>query len=455
MGAALELLSAMERKAIAQDILSGVGEAICQRHGTATALGAYCPLHSERSPGGAFRYDYERDWGHCYSCGQGADLIGLWNVTQGRDQDDPEGFRLFVKAFGQGHKLSPGQRRGIEGAAPQAWAPRRREFAPRIWRTKATAFALDCAARLQQDAEALEKLRTRWGILRTTAGELRMGLNPDKVFRPYTSWGLPYAENHQGRERCIYLPPGLVLPWFVDGEVVQLKIRQDEPEHEGGSKYREIPGSETRYMVLGDPARVRHWVVLETERDAMLVFQELRALGLGVMATRSTSHAPDEEAHEILTRAELILVGVDNDQAGARMAWNFAPRGAWRFAWNRVYPQAVRWPVPRRLGKDQGDLVGQLAIRDWALAGLPGHVLRRQACQVRKLGFDELPTLGSDEYGQLLDRAMVLKLRLRVDGLGRAQLIWPEAQGDQPGLERVELAGLFERVRPELERMVG
>lgn len=455
MGAAFELLSAMDREMIARDILSGVDDPKCVKFSKPGIVGAYCPFHSEATPGGAFRYDSGTDSGKCYGCGRWSDLIGIWNVTQGRDEDDPEGFKEFVKEFGKGAKLTPQQKRGIARSAPQVWAPKRTEFAPEIWTAKATAFATDCAAALQENESALCQLRDKWGIDADTARYLGLGWNVEDVFRKYTHWGLPYAENDKGRERCIYLPKGLVLPYWVRGQVCRIKIRKQDLRDERDLKYWEAPGSETRYVIYGNSAW-RHWVVVETERDAALVFQEVRKLRIGAMACCGTGKYPDPLAHEILSRSELILVGVDNDEAGARMTWNFQPGASWRFSWMGVYPQAVRHPVPLRMGKDQGDIIHQLRIRDWVLAGLPEHTLRRLALRRRT---EDFPEPKGAEYTQelkdLCAEARKQRVRWRVDGLDNLTLVWPVRRDNSLLAIAADLDDKFAELEPEFRKAVG
>lgn len=455
MGAALDLLSAMDREMIARDILSGVGDPKCEKFSKPGVIGAYCPFHHEETPGGAFRYDAALDRGKCYGCGNWSDLVGIWNITRGREENDPDGFKEFVAEFGKGQRLDARQKRAIKRAAPQVWTPKRTDFAPQVWADKATAFARDCAAALQENQDALGRLHGEFGITAETARGLGLGWNGEDVFRKYTHWGLPYAENDKGNERCIYLPRGLVLPYWAQGKVCRLKIRKDELRDERDLKYWEAPGSETRYVIYGD-SKWRRWVVVETERDAALVFQEVRKLEVGAMACCGTGKTPDPLAHDLLSRAELILVGVDNDPAGAKMYWNFDPNKRWRFSWDGVYPQAVRWPVPKRIGKDQGDMVGQLRVRDWVLAGLPEHTLRRMALKARTVDFPDLKWAEcSQDLKALCAAARDQRVRWRVSGLDELSLVWPEKRDGGLLAMAANIDDKFWELEPEFRRAVG
>ena len=58
-----------------------------------------CPIHGERPDTSSlsFSYNYKTDKYHCFSCGAGGDLAGLWQQTQGRP--GKEGFKAFCEAY--------------------------------------------------------------------------------------------------------------------------------------------------------------------------------------------------------------------------------------------------------------------------------------------------------------------------------------------------------------------
>jgi DNA primase len=72
---------------------------------------------------------------------------------------------------------------------------------------------------------------------------------------------------------------------------------------------------------------------------------------------------PDRITHEGLTRAQIILVSLDNDDAGAKASWHF---------WPETYgKRARRWPSIK--GKDASDArANGLDLRQWVVAGLFG-----------------------------------------------------------------------------------
>ncbi len=219
--------------------------------------------------------------------------------------------------------------------------------------------------------DALAQLKA-WGITAETAHKCRIGWNQQDKYPTRSAWGLPEEIGPNGKERKIWLPMGLVLPFFVAGQAVKIKIRRPHPESGPEAlrdkKYWEVSpgGAQGLYFVYGRPEWTV-WVIIETERDAAMVWQHTHPLRIGVMGTGSASARPDAAATAILSRASLILLALDSDQAGA---W---ARG-W---WEEHFPASRRWPAPPSAGKDPGEAIGHgLDIRAWVLAGIPSHVRR-------------------------------------------------------------------------------
>lgn len=376
MGAAQNHLSAARLANIARGILAGVNDRRCLSHGTGDQVGAYCPFpeHPEKTPGGAFLYDPDRDLGRCYGCGNATDIIGLYNLTQGRDENDPEGFKEFMTKHAPGAKLSrPKGRRRVDTPAP-SWLARTSEDPPKKWMREAEQVVLRCALALRQDAAALDRLAA-WGIPPEAAKAFRLGWCHKQQFFKVTSWGLPYAENENGNEKCVWIPQGLVIPNIVSGKVVGIKVRQENPP-KPEDKYRNTYGGSVRYFVYGRET-FRVWMIIETERDAAMVAWLVNPLGIGVMGTGSASNRPDAQAGAILARSDLILNCLDNDRAGALNSWDVETDKPWKFSWEGQYPQAVRWMVPTQYGKDPGDMVGKYDVLRWVVTGLPDHVRRK------------------------------------------------------------------------------
>jgi hypothetical protein len=158
----------------------------------------------------------------------------------------------------------------------------------------------------------------------------------------------------------IPLPAGLVIPTLDShGRVIALKVRRrDYQPGDRFPKYQAVPGNCNAPMILAAMLG-KSVVVVESELDALLLAQEAHDLACAV-ALRTATGKPDRRAHALLKAAPVILVALDNDQAG---------HGAWPW-WKQHYRQAIRWRVPQP-HKDVGDyMVAGGDLRIWLQAGL-------------------------------------------------------------------------------------
>lgn len=143
-----------------------------------------------------------------------------------------------------------------------------------------------------------------------------------------------------------------------------------------------IARSEATRQSPGAPAATKHsaWAVVESELDAILIAQDAGDLvgsaGLGSVTTK-----PDETLGRELDQSPCILCALDADEAGKK-------RWPW---WQKLYPQADRWPVPS--GKDPGDYKkAGFDVRAWILAGLPLGL--RPAPPVQEVSLDHFAAGG-------------------------------------------------------------
>jgi len=99
-------------------------------------------------------------------------------------------------------------------------------------------------------------------------------------------------------------------------------------------------------------------IVVESELDAILLHQEVSAVG--VVALGSVSYRPDYETDYFLKKADLILGALDSDLAGARESLSW---------WKMEYSNFKRWPAV--CGKDPGEMFHQgIDLNLWVQAGL-------------------------------------------------------------------------------------
>jgi len=362
VGKAQEWLGVGERESIAMRLLNFPNDRVVKSSGR---IFATCPFHHEDSPGGSFFYKPDDDVAHCYGCKQGTDLIGLYAIHQGKDPNDPDCFKDFHERFAPGKDFG---NMPVRQARPRpAWQPREVTLPPELWSEKALSFVEHSEERLRANPEALAMLAA-WGISEADARACRLGWNDRDKYPTVTSWGLPHALNDKGKEAKIALPAGLVIPYFLNGRLVKIKIRRSEPGD--GPRYWAVKGGSTLMSLYGRP-EWDVWVIVETERDAVAAWAAGRKYRVGAIGTGSVSARPDARTHAILSRSYYIANCLDTDQHGAEhQRW-----------WQGVYGMRhERRPIPPRLGKDFGDAVqaGENPGR-LILAILPSHVRRRVA----------------------------------------------------------------------------
>ncbi|WP_430735534.1 hypothetical protein [Halodesulfovibrio aestuarii] len=379
MGVAMQLHFA-DRERIARSIL--VDDKPLQNG----KIPANCPFHAEGTPGGAFFYDPAKDIGRCYSCGDWSDLVGIFNAVNGRACDDGDGYREFVSTYlDDSTHFQPKERKALVSTPQPTWEPKAHEMPPERWSRKAQEFVDTCVEALQRNQEQLDRL-AGWGITPAVAKAAGIGWfsasdeNGDVAYRTFSHWGLPLQLNANGNERCIRLPKGFVFCGYrSDGKqyrIARMHIRCENAGADNLPRYLQVTGASSQYYIFGKyDAKI--WVIVETVRDAILLWQELGHFGVSVMAIGGASNRPDDEAHKLLRNAQLIVNAMDADTAGRKNSWKFDPDAHGQFAWQVEYPHSIRWPVPLAVGKDVGDLPRSgLSVWDWFSAGLPDNVLK-------------------------------------------------------------------------------
>jgi hypothetical protein len=372
MGKALEWLGEAGCKAVAMEILTHP-----KPHGN--EVGAHCPFHSERTPGGAFSYNPVKDAACCKSCGRSGDLITVYTAIHGLSEED--GFTEFKKKYG---KDTPYQAQGTgrRGTVP---VPKKEKnyfeknedpgyLAPSLWKERAWSFVTHSWERLMNNQKALDELNRRWHITEDTVTKHMIGINDADKYPPFPAWGLP-SHIVKGKEKKVWLPKGLVLPLFIGEEVRKIKIRRPDPKTPWGEllPYVEVRGGEDyRFHVYGNETQGKKLIVVitEAERDALLVHQEcpmLCDLPLVSMAGGGAAKRPhDEGTLAFVHRADVILAALDNDNPGRLNAVNF---------WEKEFGYAKFWPTPIKYGKDVGEAaVKGMDVRAWLKAGLPEYM---------------------------------------------------------------------------------
>ena len=234
----------------------------------------------------------------------------------------------------------------------RVWTPApQKEAPPAAWQAKAETFILACQKQLQGNSGVLKWLSDERGLSLKTIQDSRLGWNSKDLYLNRSEWGLSSEISQKtGKEKKLWIAQGLVIP---DGDT-RIRIRRSEPPPDE-SRYRNVSGSSMKPMIRWQDQQAV--VILESELDGLLVHQEAGDL-VGIVSLGSAQLKPDAELHDRLMAAKIILVSLDNDEAGMKAV------GFWR-----RYAGFKRWPVIR--GKDICEqwLAG-IAVDQWVKAGL-------------------------------------------------------------------------------------
>ncbi|OPY13676.1 MAG: DNA primase [Syntrophus sp. PtaB.Bin001] len=224
-----------------------------------------------------------------------------------------------------------------------------------LWQEKAEKFVAWAQEKLLWNSEAVAWLEER-GIDLKTAKDFRLGWNPGEegkdYYRARKAWGLPESLRDDGRPKALWIPIGLVIPYYVEGVLHRIRIRRPV----GEPRYYVIPGSSMSIMMIGSERRA--FVVVESELDAIACASACPLAG--AVALGSVSAKPDADTEAALRKSLSILLALDYDAAGKKaVAW-----------WSQQFPNCHRWPVPK--GKDPGDARRMgIDLEQWIKAGLP------------------------------------------------------------------------------------
>jgi DNA primase len=224
------------------------------------------------------------------------------------------------------------------------------------WSDAAGAFIESSHEKLLRTPSAIDLLSRR-GISLETVITFRLGWNPNTIYDNRAAWGLSLELNNRGKERTQWLPKGIVIPEFDVESPVRLKIRRTEWHAEDKlPKYAEVSGGLQRPSIYGNP--MKPVVVMESELDAILTQQFASDLCC-CLALGGVGKRPDKQLHEFLTKAPLILLALDYDEAGKK-EYPF---------WMSIYPNLRPWPASK--GKSPGDAhqLFNVDLRRWVLEG--------------------------------------------------------------------------------------
>jgi len=258
------------------------------------------------------------------------------------------------------------------------WEPREIIQPPAEWIRKCSAFVDWCHEQLLKEAEILAYVKDCRGLSEDTIKAFHLGWNPKNLSRGRDLWGLDEKLKDDGSKQDIWLPKGIVIPYFVDGILQRARIRRIDRKGntpEKGPAYAIVSGSTSGAMIsaamitdvsLPEVFCQQVLVVVESEFDAILLNQEAGHLA-GMVALGSASARPDKRAFEILEASDLILVALDSDDQrddgknpGAKEAWGW---------WLKHFDQARRLPPVD--GKDPGEMwQAGVDLEQWVAIGI-------------------------------------------------------------------------------------
>jgi hypothetical protein len=322
---------------------------------------AICPFHNDSDP--SFSVVPAKKICHCFGCGETWDVISFWMKHKGIRfyqalQEIGEKAGVPVKGGWRNteYKKYPKQKSGA------TWTPETHNLPPEQWSEKAFKLVLWANERLYSKPAAMRYLIKIRGLSIKTISAYGLGWcegrKGEDLYRDRESWGLPAEINDKGRKRALWIPAGVVMPYFIGSSVVKINIRRPDPlKTFPHMRYYFLPGGSTVTTVLNPEARA--FVIVESDLDAFLIVQEAGDL-VGVVCLRMAHAKPDRYAYDILRNSLYILNSLDHDDAGAKAA-------RW---WQKEFPDQRLWPS--RTGKDPGEAWKEgKDIREWIKAGLP------------------------------------------------------------------------------------
>lgn len=218
-----------------------------------------------------------------------------------------------------------------------------------LWQAQAAKFV--AWAQVRTTENALDYLKARGLTVQTVVAYAHLGYNPSGVWSDRANWGL----EADGENTRMWIPQGIVIPWYVGGELWKLQIRRDvtKPDQE---RYKTLPGSANALYNVdrlrdGQPA-----MLVEGPFDALAV-QQVAGDVVGVAAC-GTSGARRAKWYSMLALCSPVLVSLDADAAGdsASQVWCDILQDGKR--------HRPHYADPAQMLQDGADL------RAWVLAGL-------------------------------------------------------------------------------------
>jgi DNA primase len=294
----------------------------------------------------------------CPSCG-GEDRFIIWDVENRyycrRCEKSGDTIQYLREFHGLSFKDACIKANIVPKFSLQARAKKPPEFKPKKdntpnskWQLKGAELINSCHTDLLNTPNAISLLQKR-GITIDSIKKYQLGWNSESK---WPDWNI----DDSGKK--IWIPKGIVIPSFIDGKPVKIKIRRsDWHAYDKFPKYVEIRGSIPGPVAYGN-INDSPILILESELDAILVQQEARNQCICI-ALGGSSKKPNEYIHSLLIKCPLILFSLDFDDAGiTAFKW-----------WKNRYKNLFLWVTPFEKSLGDAYLKG-LDIKSWISLGI-------------------------------------------------------------------------------------
>jgi hypothetical protein len=315
--------------------------------------------------GGRDRFNIQAGRWLCRHCtgGRWRDVFAL--VTLAENLDLRRDFRQVCRRLGGvDEALLSRKSPAVPRPAPPTFPP------SAAWQERARAFVTYAQEQLWAEfpRPALTWLRDRT-LADETIRQARLGWNPEPLHDKAGRWG--FLPEH----RPIWLPRGLVIPWFAGGYLWRVNIRRPDDDlardHRPGltrpAKYIG-PAGYAQGLYNADALRPGQPAILvEGEIDCLTIAQHAPKLVVPV-ATGATTHAWRPRWIAKLLTCSQVLLAFDADGHDGRDGQAATKGEAAAIRWQSILPNAIRW---RPLWGDPNQMAHDGAnIRAWIMAGL-------------------------------------------------------------------------------------
>ncbi len=353
----LEELKEKAKEADLPRIAEGLGYQL-RREGRTYRIPKHGGLILWQAPDGLWRWTW-------FSQGTGGDAISFLQEFEGMSFKEAIEYLTGESLVSREKNITP-KRKKLPQKKPLKQASQSKgltEEAISKWRQKAKEF-LDQAHKAlfsSSGKEVLKWLKEKRGISERAIKRFRLGLSLEGKREAGKEWGLDKDK--------VWLPQGLVIPYLgYNGEIVGFLFRLFKPGEVKGFgretkiRYYYLSLWERPVMTFGEVGSPL--VIVESELDFILLsdlaeVNDFALLSLG-SAGRKLKLAKEPLASVYLLSSPLVLVALDNDEAGKKASEE----------WLKTYRHTFKWlPVE---GKDPTELwqrKGSLGLTEWLFRG--------------------------------------------------------------------------------------